>query len=142
MKIQYFTKGMAVLLIVLSTGCFNARSQPVEHSVASASAATNSGPASTNKQEIVAPPGGIKLVNDPLPQFLDLYSSLTGAKVDTSQLGTTLPPVFISFTNEDALTRPELARHLDKALFDQAGIVAEHQDPTHVVLRHRTRTDK
>ncbi len=134
-------KSIAFIFTAISlflAGCSKAPSQPTESSPSSVSATTNSTASLAKPQDAIIPTGKINLINVDLSQFLQIYSALAGAQLDTSQLGSPLPSILIHFTNTNAVTRSEAIILFDKALYDQAGIVATHTDKTHVVFNHRS----
>ena len=138
MKTQHVTTTIVVLSISLAAGCSKSPSQTTESSAISASAASNSAGSSAKSQDAIVPAGSINFINVDLSQFLQFYSAFARAQLDTSQLGSPLPSILIHFTNTNAVTRTEAIRLLDRALYDQAGIVVTHPDKTHAVFKHRS----
>lgn len=138
MKTQYLATTIVVLSAVFVAGCSKAPSQPAESSSISVSATTNRTASLAKPHDAIVPAGSINFINVDLSQFLQFYSAFTGAQLDTSQLGSRLPSILIHFTNTNAVTRTEAIRLLDRALYDEAGIVATHPDKTHVVFKHRS----
>ena len=128
---------IVVLSILLAAGCSQAPRQTNESTNIPATT-TNSRTASlTQPADPIMPAGSINIIGLELAEALKIYAALAGAQLDTSSLGTTLPPVVIQFTNTNAVTRSEAVRLFDRALYEQAGLVATHPDKTHVVFEHR-----
>ena len=140
MKTPNLSRNIAALSVLLVAGCAKAPSQATDSSPGTAtqigaSPASSSGPPG---KDLVIPAGNVRLMGIDLSQFLDLYAACAQAQVDTSQLGTPLPPVSIHFETTNAVPRSEMLQLFDKVLYDQAGIVATHPDKTHVVLKPRS----
>jgi hypothetical protein len=144
MKTRNLTTGIVVLSALLVAGCSKAPSQTADSSQITASQTTNSTASSAEplEKDEVIPASSVKLMGIDLSQFLDIYAAYAKAQIDTSQLGTPLPGVLIHFENTNAVTRSEMVQLFDRVLYDQAGIIAKHADKTHVVLRHRSSSDK
>lgn len=140
MKTRNLTTNIVILSALLAAGCSKAPSQAADSSQITVTQTTNSTTSSSKppEKEEVIPAGSVKLMGIDLSQFLDIYAAYAKAQIDTSQLGTPLPPVLIHFENTNAVTRSEMVQLFDRVLYDQAGIVAAHPDETHVVFKHRS----
>jgi hypothetical protein len=140
MKTRNLITNIVVLSALLAAGCSKAPSQAADSSQIPRSQTPNSTTSASkpSEKEAVMLAGSVKLMGVELSQFFRLYASYAKAQVDTSQLGTPVPPLFIHFENTNAVTRAELVQLLDRVLYDQAGIVATHPDKTHVVFKHRS----
>ena len=106
-----------------------------------ATARTTNPPGSLQRASKIIPAGGIKFFSIELSQLLPFYAEYAGAQLDTSELGK-LQPLQISFENKKDVTRSEIVQLLDKALYDQIGIVVSHPDSKHAVFRFRSTQDK
>ena len=104
-------------------------------------AKTNTAPVSSLKSETILPAGTFNFAGIEVSDFLRFYAAISQAQLDTNRLGE-LRGRYIAFTNTNEVTRPEAIRLFDKALYDQAGIVATHPDAEHVVLRFRSSGDE
>ena len=139
MKTRNLITIIVVLAALLVASCSKAPNQAADSSQITLSQTTNSTTSSTkpsDKEEVI-PAGSVKLKGVELSQVLSLYAALAKAQIDTSQLGTPPPPLFVHFEITNAVTRSEMIQLLDTMLYDQAGIVATHPDKTHVVFKHR-----
>jgi hypothetical protein len=139
MKTRNLLTNIAVLSALLVASCSKAPNQAADSSQITSSQTTNRVTSSTkpSEEEGVIPAGSVKLMGVELSQVLRLYGNYAKVQIDTSQLGTPIPPLFIHFEITNAVTHSEMVQLLDKMLYDQAGIVATHPDKTHVVFKHR-----
>jgi hypothetical protein len=123
---------VGALVVLTLTGCSERTNQSAGSSSNSAPTNPKANQSETRAEEVL-PAGAIVFPGSELVQVMPIYAYLSETVIDTNQLAE-LPPAIIRFRLTNAVTRSEAIRLLDKALFEQAGIVVTHPDARHIRL--------
>ncbi len=126
MKSQYAT---LLILSLAAAGC-SPESPPAD---GAAEAKPNAAKKRDRSPEDMLPAGAIQIRSVDLQQVLPIYQELSIGTVDIAEPIKRMHAP-ISLTNNETMSRSQVLRLFEKALHDQAGIVATHKGTNRISL--------